>query len=365
MKQKTGLLILVLSIMTTGIYAQSHNPLNSIPADVKICNSKSSEVLKENTIYKADGTKHQRTVYEYNETGMLASYTDQIWNRTSGQWVDQQKYVYIYSDNICTDKVYMTYGAQNWNYNSKKSLIRKDGVLSEELNYLWNSQNGDWQNEAYSKTSYKYDDNDFISEFTDQLKDTSSGLWKDPHSKMTYKRNQAGQVTEEILQYWDSEKKEWINNVRDIFEYDATIHKTKVFVYEWKNDQWVEHSKQILSYDDEGKLQRAEYYNSFEDSSLDAYNEYTYSEGLLSGETGLTDIDARTISVYPNPATTYINLQITTAYLNKTAGLYDTAGRLIKNILCENEMTTIDISELPAGIYFIKIENQTRKVIKQ
>lgn len=366
MKQKIGLILLVMSVMTTGMHAQSRNPLNSIPANVKICNSTSSKVLKENIIYKADGTRHQRTVYEYNETGLEASYTDQTWNTTSGQWVDQQKYVNVYnSENICTDKIYMTYGTQGWNNNSKKSLIYKDGVLIEELNYLWNSQNGDWQNEAYSKTIYKYDTQGFTIEFTDQLIDASSGEWKEPHSKMTYTHNPAGQITEEILQYWDNEKQEWINKVKDVFEYDAIIHKTNIFVYEWENDQWTAHSKQILSYDNEGKLERAEYYKSFEDSSLDAYNVYTYTEGPISGETGLTDIDAVTMSVYPNPATTNINLQITIAYLNKTAGLYDTAGRLIKEILLKNEVTNIDISELPASIYFIKVGDQTKKVIKR
>jgi len=366
MKQKISIFLLLCTVIITGVSAQSRNPLNNIPADVKICSSTSPMYLKENIIYKADGTKHQRSFYEYNEDGLLSSYTDQYWDSSTNQWGIQQKYIYNYnSENVRIEEIFLTYGAQGWKNHTKKNLIRKDGVLAEELNYLWDSQNEDWMVAANSKTLYTYNEEGHIIEFYDQFYDASSGNWKAPHSKMTYKRNAAGQVTEEVLQYWDNEKQEWANRLKDTFEYDAETHKTNIFVYDWKNDKWEEHSKQILSYDDEGKLTRAEYYTSFDDSSLDAYNIYTYSNSFLSEETSLTNIESEVITAYPNPAISYINIKIPETFINKSAYLYDTAGKLVKTIYLDNEITRVNISGLTNGIYIVKIENQTIKIVKR
>jgi len=366
MKQKITILLLICATIVTGVNAQSRNPLNNIPADVKICNSTSSMFLKENIIYKANDTKHQKSFYEYTEDALLSSHTDQYWNTSTSQWDNQQKYEYSYdSEKKRTEEIYLINSSQGWKNHSKKNMIRKDGLLVEELTYLWNSQNEDWENNANSKTIYKYNSEGFIIEFTDQFYDASSGNWKNPHSKMIYTRNPAGQVTEEVLQYWDNEKQEWTNRLKDIFEYDTEAKKTNIFVYEWENDKWEEHSKQILSYDDEGKLMRADYYTSFEDSSLDAYNIYTYSDKLLSEETGSSKIESEMVTVYPNPATSYVDIRNPAIFINKSAYLYDTAGQLVKTIQLNNEVTRINISHLISGIYFIKVENQTVKVVKR
>lgn len=61
-------------------------------------------------------------------------------------------------------------------------------------------------------------------------------------------------------------------------------------------------------------------------------------------------------SVYPNPTTSYLTVQIDDGLSEIcTAYLYDITGHLVKNITIENTETKIDMSNLPVGTYILKI----------
>ncbi|HBY21288.1 MAG TPA: hypothetical protein DEG71_09850 [Clostridiales bacterium] len=71
------------------------------------------------------------------------------------------------------------------------------------------------------------------------------------------------------------------------------------------------------------------------------------------------------INIYPNPANDILNITTTASNAkNLTVDIYDIYGKLImKEQLIDN--LQLDIKHLESGIYFIKIENQTLKFIKQ
>ncbi len=83
----------------------------------------------------------------------------------------------------------------------------------------------------------------------------------------------------------------------------------------------------------------------------------------------MVDIDARftysliiwidsklaAVSIYPNPATDVVNINIgNAAILKTTAGIYDANGRLTQTILINNNQQPIDVQPLAKGIYIIK-----------
>ncbi len=79
---------------------------------------------------------------------------------------------------------------------------------------------------------------------------------------------------------------------------------------------------------------------------------------------GVTEIDDSRISVYPNPASNYVNI------FSKTAGtmdIYNISGLLVKSNKINNSVKRVDISDLSSGIYIIKVnmENQsfTQKLV--
>lgn len=69
------------------------------------------------------------------------------------------------------------------------------------------------------------------------------------------------------------------------------------------------------------------------------------------------------LTVYPNPAISYISLKnlLTT---NEPALIYSATGTLLKNVDASLASRRIDVSDLSRGIYFVRVNNQTLKFIK-
>ena len=66
------------------------------------------------------------------------------------------------------------------------------------------------------------------------------------------------------------------------------------------------------------------------------------------------------VSVYPNPATEYINIKSPVSI--NTVELFDVLG---KRVLTTNETEKINISQQPSGVYFLKIYSETASTTKK
>ncbi len=77
------------------------------------------------------------------------------------------------------------------------------------------------------------------------------------------------------------------------------------------------------------------------------------------------------ITVYPNPATNYLEIKVQSTNLsNYETMLCDLTGKTLKHIVINNEITRMDISNIAVGFYFLKIQDgiqnlRTIKIIKQ
>jgi hypothetical protein len=79
-------------------------------------------------------------------------------------------------------------------------------------------------------------------------------------------------------------------------------------------------------------------------------------------------IDAEVVSVFPNPASTVVNLR--TSFDSGTYQVFDIQGRLIDQKNLNSMNTIIDLSTISSGTYFLRIESITgeahlKKIIKQ
>jgi hypothetical protein len=85
-------------------------------------------------------------------------------------------------------------------------------------------------------------------------------------------------------------------------------------------------------------------------------NNAQYGEFILGGTTGLRDLDARLLYVYPNPARNEIFVSIPQDKGN--LAITDLSGRTVlhRNSL-EAGTVSIDISDLADGIYMITLTN--------
>lgn len=83
------------------------------------------------------------------------------------------------------------------------------------------------------------------------------------------------------------------------------------------------------------------------------------SSGISSVET-----DVEVASVYPNPFTTFIDVKLlNTAQMNGTEfKVYNALGMEVMNVNLKGDLTTIETTELPSGIYFYQILNSNKKL---
>jgi hypothetical protein len=91
----------------------------------------------------------------------------------------------------------------------------------------------------------------------------------------------------------------------------------------------------------------------------------------ISVVTGLEQININlTFSVYPNPTTGYLNLEVETDnWIDLSFQLFDIQGKLLDTEKITSIQTSIDMSFFVSGTYFVKVthhdkEIKTYKIIK-
>jgi Zn-dependent metalloprotease/chitodextrinase len=88
--------------------------------------------------------------------------------------------------------------------------------------------------------------------------------------------------------------------------------------------------------------------------------------GFTATSTSFDDISAKpAINLYPNPASSYINVQITNATAHGVISIYNSIGALVKVVDIEDSEREVNISELPSGLYIISIETKKEALTKQ
>ena len=72
-----------------------------------------------------------------------------------------------------------------------------------------------------------------------------------------------------------------------------------------------------------------------------------------------------TIAVYPNPTTGVLIIKNEGMGDNEDIKIFNIMGSLVGMYPCGSPDTTVDISHLIKGVYFLKINGETVKVIKK
>jgi hypothetical protein len=81
------------------------------------------------------------------------------------------------------------------------------------------------------------------------------------------------------------------------------------------------------------------------------------------------DFLAANLSVYPNPASSVVNISNTLNAVVNTVEIADLNGRVVKTLNVNNTEAQISISDLAAGVYMLKVSTDqgtaTKKIVKQ
>ncbi len=77
---------------------------------------------------------------------------------------------------------------------------------------------------------------------------------------------------------------------------------------------------------------------------------------------GINNHETTRIIAYPNPCTENIRVQTS---VNEEVVVYNLQGAVIMSTVAQGEITTLDVNNLPSGVYFVKSGSKTAKIVKR
>jgi hypothetical protein len=87
--------------------------------------------------------------------------------------------------------------------------------------------------------------------------------------------------------------------------------------------------------------------------------------GVSETSASSTSFDTNSISVYPNPATSVVNLSSKDGLTFENVTIVDVNGRTVKTVTVNQTQSQINVSELNSGIYFLNIETNEGSTVKK
>ncbi len=93
------------------------------------------------------------------------------------------------------------------------------------------------------------------------------------------------------------------------------------------------------------------------------------SECLSFNTLGLDAFSEDEINVFPNPVKSNLNIDATLGVQDLNIKLYDLSGKLVLNTVSSEALTTLNVKDLPQGIYFLNVSSSdktgTYKIVKE
>jgi hypothetical protein len=184
----------------------------------------------------------------------------------------------------------------------------------------------------------------------------------DTSYKITYVYNTNGNLAEETAYNWDAGSHSWQTSVKLVYSYNANLQMINISKWQWNynTSSLQEVRRDEYSYD-------ANNNNTSITTSVWAGSSWDNAEKHLNYWSlhqinGIEDYYNQSFKVFPNPATN-------TVYINNDKNmpvkirLFDANGKVIIDKLISGN--SIDISNIDAGIYFLRVGSNVSKIVKK
>lgn len=313
--------------------------------------------------------------YTYDANNNRTSEIMKIWNGI--EWGEYYKYTFTYdaNNNLIEMSATDVYNSYQYTYTYDTHNNR-----TSELKKSWNGSA--WVN-SYQYT-YTYDaNNNRISELK---KSWNGSAWVNSY-QYTYTYDANNNETTELYQLWNVNA--WGNYYFFTYTYDVANKLIRKLQKSWISDSWVDYFQYTYTYDSNDNLigELKKYWSVTEWDYIDKYT-YTYDaynirtsaawnqlawDGTLTlnGEiiyynfhtltVGLNDLSTQkeSISVYPNPATYIVTLNIQNSKNeDMELNIYNVQGILVMTDILKENNHKINVGGLSNGVYFIAIKSK-------
>ena len=360
------------------------------------------------TFYRSYGIQtsmnKNRTINSYLNNQIVSSYYSS-WDTLSSSWKTLAKSTKAYNasglltvnewfkrDN--SSSAWLPYNKEDYIYDGKNNLIQK--LTSEWINawvpdkrrqYFYNALNKDttlaiseWDASisqwfpTYLQQS-SYDANDNLVLVLAKTEDAVSGQLQN-NSKYMFTYNSSNQLILRINQGWYVDSNDWKSMSKLEYAYDSQSNRTQEIYYiiNASLTSWSKNSKVEYVYDNAYSfsdllLPNGLNYDSIRFSHKLLYRKnYAWNSSIQnwsSGEESAYFYSTKTIagvqekhednySVYPNPATDYIQFDLPKSLSNADIFIYDVQGKLVLHTNLSNN-TRINIQTLKSGLFIYKV----------
>lgn len=290
--------------------------------------------------------------YTYDANGNGIEELEYSWT-VNGTWIYKEKRTYSY--NVNAQVVQELYDEWNVATNSWDKINKDDytynvnGDILEHINYYnWSTNN--WNNKI--RYTYNYNANNLLSTLLSENWNPSTNVWQNGNLHIYEYDANNNLVTDSAC--WNPAGT-WIPGSKDTYLYDANHNNLQHFIYNWEdtNNNWAIEWEIYNTYDTNGNiLEVLKYYSSVTYSGI-SKDVYYYS---LHGSSLAVDYNqnGQSVAIYPNPAQN--SLHIKNVAKDSKCVIYDINGnlRLSASLLSEK----LNISDLPKGIYMIKVQTE-------
>jgi hypothetical protein len=353
----TGLSTWVNSYQNTSTYDVNNNMLTNI---YQIWNTGTSMWVNSN-----------KTTYTYDVNNNMLTSVYQSWDAGTMSWDNSSKNLYSYDvNNNVTTVISQSWDAGTMTWVNSSRITQTYDVNGDRVSALiqnWNTIMSSWDNSLQYITTY--DGNHHM--LVDIRQDWVLGVWQnDEKSTYTYTGNDLTSVTG---QSWNNVGSTWDNSYKYLFAYDGDHNRISQIRQSWNMG--------MSTWDNEERTQRTynnyhqytsiwtEQWNSgiWEVTTSDEKQYVYYEEYTVASVANTTAVN--NFSVYPVPAQNVVTVEKTWAQPQDfTVSIIDLQGRTVRNYsekATTNYSRNIDVNQLPAGNYVLKLSTKNGKVSYQ
>ena len=336
-------------------------------------------MVPETAVWRTAEGDQYRTTYTYDEYDfyLIEELTE---TKVDGEWVDWYlvNYEYDFFGNVLEALALSSNGGEAWDYDARASYTYDNDVLNEVVYQYW--ENDDWVNETKEVYNYNgevttvlywdWNGNNWASDelwtYTSSnesielvIQYMQGGAWQNDE-KITYSLDFNGNVKEILYEDWQNNA--WVNAEKEMYFYEDDVY-TEILVGYWMFDDWQVEYKYEFDYADgnathgscyffvsgqlvsaDGDIEMAYGYNATTKTFYGSEVDMTYVD--LTGVN--ENVHATNFKVYPVPAENEIQIQ-TESF--QQAEIYSVTGQK----LMESQQDRMNVSELPSGLYLIKV----------
>ena len=100
--------------------------------------------------------------------------------------------------------------------------------------------------------------------------------------------------------------------------------------------------------------------NAVNNNGSNGGDQVVTAQSNLVNALGISEAKLLAFEMFPNPATEAINIQLPSGVLEAQIGVFDYTGRLVSSKIINTTDIQIDISDLAAGIYIIRVSSKDK-----